>query len=125
MWYVASSDIPGLFLEAATPQDLIARVSEAAPEMIGLNRAAILAAHGRSRQGRTPSISAADLRQSDGCGICLIVPGYTPELEKRLIAGGCEFFRNGKGDHEIWSCPNGSKASSMATSSRGVRPMPF
>lgn len=45
VWYVASSDIPGLFLEAATPQDLIARVSEAAPEMIGLNRAAILAAH--------------------------------------------------------------------------------
>lgn len=22
---------------------------------------------------------------------------------------GCEFFRNGKGDHEIWQCPNGSK----------------
>jgi predicted RNA binding protein YcfA (HicA-like mRNA interferase family) len=37
------------------------------------------------------------------------VPGYTPELKKLLIAAGCEFYRMGKGDHEIWSCPNGCK----------------
>ena len=41
VWYVASSDIPGLFLEAATPQELISRISEAAPEMIELNQAEI------------------------------------------------------------------------------------
>lgn len=46
VWYVASSDIPGLFLEAATPQELISRINEAAPEMIALNRPEMLAGHG-------------------------------------------------------------------------------
>jgi predicted RNase H-like HicB family nuclease len=42
VWYVASSDIPGLVLEADTPQDLISRIAEAAPEMIELNRDLLL-----------------------------------------------------------------------------------
>lgn len=42
VWYVASSDIPGLFLEAETPQSLIERLAVSAPEMIELNLAEIL-----------------------------------------------------------------------------------
>lgn len=42
VWYVASSDIPGLFLEADSPETLISRLSAAAPEMIELNLAEIL-----------------------------------------------------------------------------------
>lgn len=37
------------------------------------------------------------------------MPGYTADLKRLLMDAGCEFFRNGKGDHEIWQCPNGSK----------------
>jgi len=37
------------------------------------------------------------------------VPGYTPELKRLLAEAGCTFFRQGKGDHEIWICPNGRK----------------
>jgi hypothetical protein len=31
---------------------------------------------------------------------------FTPELKKRLLAHGCRFERQGKGDHEIWYSPN-------------------
>jgi predicted RNA binding protein YcfA (HicA-like mRNA interferase family) len=37
------------------------------------------------------------------------VPGLTPDLKKILVENGCEFHRQGKGDHEIWSSPNGRK----------------
>lgn len=43
-WYVAESDIPGLRLEDADPLKLVARVQEAAPELIELNEEEILAA---------------------------------------------------------------------------------
>jgi hypothetical protein len=43
-WYVASSDIPGLRLEDADPLKLVARIQAAAPELIELNQAEILAA---------------------------------------------------------------------------------
>jgi len=36
-WYVAESDIPGLWLEADDPIALIERISVAAPELIELN----------------------------------------------------------------------------------------
>jgi len=36
-WYVTESDIPGLWLEADDAVALIARVQEAAPELIELN----------------------------------------------------------------------------------------
>jgi hypothetical protein len=29
----------------------------------------------------------------------------TPELKKILVAAGCYFERQGKGDHEIWYSP--------------------
>jgi hypothetical protein len=29
----------------------------------------------------------------------------TPELKRLLIAAGCNFVREGKGDHEIWRSP--------------------
>lgn len=38
-WFVAHSDIPGLRLEADTPQELIQRIADAAPELIELNAA--------------------------------------------------------------------------------------
>jgi len=31
--------------------------------------------------------------------------GYGRDLRKLLIAGGCRFVRQGKGDHEIWFSP--------------------
>jgi hypothetical protein len=31
--------------------------------------------------------------------------GYTRELKKILSEAGCSFFRQGKGDHEIWISP--------------------
>lgn len=30
---------------------------------------------------------------------------FTPELKKILLAAGCRFVRQGKGDHEIWESP--------------------
>jgi hypothetical protein len=44
-WYVASTDVPGLWLEADSAADLIGRLSLAAPEMIALNEAEIVARH--------------------------------------------------------------------------------
>lgn len=35
-----------------------------------------------------------------------MVQGYTKALKAILIEHGCRFVRAGKGDHEIWSCPN-------------------
>ena len=43
-WYVAESDIPGLCLEADDPAELIERIQLAAPELIELNNAEIVAA---------------------------------------------------------------------------------
>ncbi|WP_287127620.1 type II toxin-antitoxin system HicA family toxin [Candidatus Cyanaurora vandensis] len=30
---------------------------------------------------------------------------FTPQLKKLLVAAGCYFERQGKGDHEIWYSP--------------------
>jgi hypothetical protein len=30
---------------------------------------------------------------------------YTPQLKRLLLAAGCEFVRQGKGDHELWRSP--------------------
>lgn len=37
VWYVAASDIPGLSLEAESPEALLRRVLDCAPELIELN----------------------------------------------------------------------------------------
>lgn len=34
---------------------------------------------------------------------------YTPDLIKILKENGCIFVRNGKGDHQIWECPEGHR----------------
>jgi predicted RNase H-like HicB family nuclease len=57
VWYVAASDIPGLFLEAATPQALIARLAEVAPELIELNLAEILKNHEAEQEQEAPKVS--------------------------------------------------------------------
>ena len=31
--------------------------------------------------------------------------GFTKKVKKILLENGCSFFRNGKGDHQIWSSP--------------------
>lgn len=31
--------------------------------------------------------------------------GYLRELKKLLVAAGCTFHREGRGDHEIWFSP--------------------
>jgi hypothetical protein len=41
-WYIAESDIPGLWLEAADAASLMSRIMESAPEMIELNEQEIL-----------------------------------------------------------------------------------
>jgi len=33
------------------------------------------------------------------------VAGYYRDIKKLLTAAGCEFVREGKGDHEIWYSP--------------------
>ncbi len=33
------------------------------------------------------------------------MPGYTKDVKRLLVAGGCAFHRQGKGDHEIWHSP--------------------
>jgi len=38
------------------------------------------------------------------------VPSFTRELKAILKQNGCAFFRQGRGDHEIWQSPiNGKK----------------
>lgn len=45
LWYVASSDVPGLRLEAESVHELIRKVEDIAPELVDLNREEIAAAH--------------------------------------------------------------------------------
>jgi hypothetical protein len=33
------------------------------------------------------------------------MPGFTPELKKKLRAHDCKFVKMGRGDHEIWWSP--------------------
>ncbi|RYF11832.1 MAG: DUF1902 domain-containing protein [Oxalobacteraceae bacterium] len=49
VWYVAHSDIPGLHLEAETPDELVRRIAECAPEMIELNQDELIRKHYPSR----------------------------------------------------------------------------
>ncbi len=41
-WYVAESDIPGLWLEADDPASLIEKIKQVAPELIELNQEEII-----------------------------------------------------------------------------------
>lgn len=34
-----------------------------------------------------------------------MVLSFTPQLKKLLLEAGCNFERQGKGDHEIWYSP--------------------
>jgi predicted RNA binding protein YcfA (HicA-like mRNA interferase family) len=38
-----------------------------------------------------------------------LVQGYTKLLKQLLVAHGCRFLRQGKGDHEVWACPKGKR----------------
>ncbi len=63
-WYVASTDIPGLWLESDTADELIRRLADAAPEMIELNEAELLERFGLQK-GDTSShgkLPFADVR---------------------------------------------------------------
>lgn len=51
LWYVASSQVPGLRLEADTVQELIRKVADAAPELVDLNRKEIAASHDKRLAG--------------------------------------------------------------------------
>jgi hypothetical protein len=53
-WYIAESDIPGLWLEADDPIALIERIKLAAPEMIELNEAEIIASCRSRAKTRKP-----------------------------------------------------------------------
>ena len=37
------------------------------------------------------------------------MPGFTRTLKQMLSEHGCEFFRQGKGDHEVWWNPTTGK----------------
>ena len=45
LWYVASSEVPGLRLEAESVHELIRQVEDIAPELVDLNREEIAASH--------------------------------------------------------------------------------
>ena len=51
LWYVASSQVPGLRLEAESVHELIRKLSDAAPELIDLNRDEIAAQYDRRLAG--------------------------------------------------------------------------
>ena len=38
-----------------------------------------------------------------------MVQGYTVRVKAILREHGCTFGRPGKGDHEVWSCPNAKR----------------
>lgn len=38
-----------------------------------------------------------------------MVQGYTQALKRILREHGCRYLRPGKGDHEVWLCPNATK----------------
>lgn len=38
-----------------------------------------------------------------------MVQGYTARVRQILVAHGCTFLRKGKGDHELWRCPNAKR----------------
>lgn len=45
LWYVTSSDVPGLRVEAESVHELIRKVEDVAPELVDLNREEIAASH--------------------------------------------------------------------------------
>lgn len=62
-WYVANSDIPGLRLEADNPMDLIARIQDAAPELLELNGDEVLeACRARNPQPKKKAAVQAEKR---------------------------------------------------------------
>lgn len=38
-----------------------------------------------------------------------MVQGYTARVREILTAHGCTFLRKGKGDHELWRCPDAAR----------------
>ena len=38
-----------------------------------------------------------------------MVQGYTALVRAILLEEGCRLMRQGKGDHEIWSCPRADR----------------
>jgi predicted RNA binding protein YcfA (HicA-like mRNA interferase family) len=36
--------------------------------------------------------------------------GFGKEVRDRLAEGGCEFVRDGKGDHDVWRSPTTGKS---------------
>ena len=62
LWYVASSDEPGLRLEAESVHELIRKVEDVAPELVDLNREEIAAAHDRRLAGPPPERPAVTIR---------------------------------------------------------------
>lgn len=61
VWYIAKSDVPGLSLEADTPQELLRRIAEAVPELIELNAGSVHEVAGAQpviENGQVPSVNA-------------------------------------------------------------------
>ena len=47
---------------------------------------------------------------------------FSPKLKKWLVASGCRFVRQAKGDHEIWYSPLTQRRSSWTTASSRAEP---
>jgi hypothetical protein len=62
LWFVTSSDVPGLRLEADSVHDLIRKVQDAAPELVDLNREEIAARHGKRLAGPEPGRPPVTIR---------------------------------------------------------------
>ncbi len=52
VWHVCRTDVPGLWMEADSSAELLQRLSDAMPEMIELNRSAILRRFGIRQKRR-------------------------------------------------------------------------
>jgi predicted RNase H-like HicB family nuclease len=98
VWIAESDDVPGLVVEAATPNDLMAKLQILVPELLELNRAlpdesGNLSFMVRYEHAENLVVSLASCVQ------------LRARAEEILRDHGCRFERSGRGDREIWYSP--------------------
>lgn len=92
VWVAESDDVPGLATEAATLEELLAKLAVMVPELLEENGVALeLPVELRLRGYPAPGL--------------LLMADYAPEVKRLLREAGCYPVRQGKGDHEIWFSP--------------------
>ena len=96
VWFVESSDLPGLNVEVPTLDALVEVVADLAPDLIETNLpGASEPIHISVQHVVTPRTADAAWRGGN----------LYPTLARLLRAKGCASVRQGKGSHEIWFSP--------------------